>query len=271
MKITVITPTWNQAAYIEDTIRSVLNQTYRNFEYIIVDNCSDDGTKEIIESYMNKDNRIIYIRETDHGQAEAINKGLLRATGDVVCWINSDDYYYSDQVFEQVINYFQDTKVQVVAGDGVYCDRQGNYTEPILCDRKVEPWVLSRWYYILQPAMFWRRQQGMYLDTGYHYVFDWKFFIQLQEKYIFTFVPECFSVYRMYEDNKTGLDNASRKKEIYMLQRELGISKANTEWCRLVWKGYQYAEKTGHARIKKLMNWGSRFLFHITNKRICSF
>ena len=76
MKFTVITPTWNQAEYIKDTIESVINQTHKDLEYIIVDNNSDDGTKEIVEGYMASDPRIIYIREEDHGQAEAINKGL---------------------------------------------------------------------------------------------------------------------------------------------------------------------------------------------------
>ena len=78
MKFTVITPTFNQAAYIKDTIDSVLSQKHRDIEYIIVDNNSDDGTEDIVRDYMARDNRIIYIREADKGQAEAINKGFNR-------------------------------------------------------------------------------------------------------------------------------------------------------------------------------------------------
>ncbi len=272
LKLTVITPTWNQAEFIRRTIESVVNQTYQNIEYIIVDNLSDDGTKEIVEEYMTKYPYIQYIREADHGQAEAINKGFKKATGDVVCWINSDDFYYSNDVFDKVMNRFNsDTSVNVISGDGIYCDKAGNFTEPIPCDRKVPRWVLSRWYYILQPGMFWRRQDDLLLNEKYHYVFDWFFFIKLQDSFEFTFMPECLAVYRMYEDNKTGLDNAKRKREIYLMQEELGISRANTLWCKHVWKMYDKAEKIGNDKLKKRANNMSRLLFHITGKRICSF
>ena len=272
MKITVITPTWNQAEFIEETIKSVVSQTWKDIEYIIIDNCSDDGTDKIVEKYMEEYPYITYIREPDHGQAEAINKGLRRATGDIVCWINSDDFYYSDTVLEKVCNIFAAQEdCYILVGDGIYCDKEGNFTEPIPCNRGVKPWVLSRWYYILQPAAFWRREKGMFLDTKYNYVFDWKFFVELQQRHPFTFLPECLSVYRMYEDNKTGLDNASRKKEIYLMQKELGISRANTAWCRIVYRTYERAEKTGRDGAKHFVNWMSKVLFHVTGKRVCSF
>lgn len=272
MKITVITPTWNQAQFIEKTIQSVVSQTWSEIEYIIVDNCSDDGTSEIVQKYMEKYPYIQYIREPDKGQAEAINKGLKRATGDIVCWINSDDFYYTNTVFEKVGNKFMsEPQCNVIVGDGIYCDKNGTFTEPIYCDRHVASWVLSRWYYILQPAVFWRREMNHMLDTKYHYVFDWKYFVELQQKYEFTFLPECFAVYRMYEDNKTGLDNAARKKEIYLMQKELAMSKANTVWCHIVYKVYAKAEKSGKNGTKKVINQLSKILFHVTNKRICSF
>lgn len=272
MKITVITPTWNQAEFIEKTIQSVVTQTWQDIEYYIIDNCSNDETESIVRRYMDKYPYIQYIREPDKGQAEAINKGFSRATGDIVCWINSDDFYYNNTVFEHVIKKFeQDAAIHVLVGDGVYCDRDGSFTEPIPCDRGVEQWVLSRWYYILQPAVFWRREKGLLLDTRYHYVFDWKYFIQLQQKHLFTFMPECMAVYRMYEDNKTGLDNASRKKEIYLMQKEIGVSKVNTFWCKLVYQVYEKSEKTGREGQKRFVNWMSKVLFHITGKRICSF
>ena len=272
MKITVITPTFNQAEFIKDTIESVVNQSYQNIEYIIVDNCSEDGTEEIVRTYMERYPYIVYIREKDRGQADAINKGFQRATGDIVCWINSDDFYYSDDVFAYVAERFEkDREMSALLGDGYYCDRNKNFTEPIPCNRKVKPWVLSRWYYILQPAVFWRRQPDLLLDIKYHYVFDWKFFIALQERAVFRFTEKCFAAYRMYEDNKTGLDNAARKREIYLLQKEIGVSRLNTAWCRLVYKAYKRAEETGKDGTKRLGNLLSKVLFHVTGKRICSF
>lgn len=272
MKITVITPTWNQAEYIKDTIESVVTQTYQNIEYIIVDNCSDDGTEEIVRKYMERYPYISYIREKDKGQADAINKGLACATGNIVCWINSDDFYYSREVFAYVAEQFQgDSEVSVLVGDGYYCDKSGHFTEPIFCNRKVPQWVLDRWYYILQPAVFWKRQEDLFLDTSYHYVFDWKYFIQLQKRCKFTFVEECFAAYRMYEDNKTGLDNAARKREIYLLQKELGVSRMNTAWCHFVYRVYKRAEEGGRESTKKAVKLISRILFHVTGKRVCSF
>ena len=119
--------------------------------------------------------------------------------------------------------------------------------------------------------MFWRRQKDLLLDTEYHYVFDWKYFIQLQKRCSFTFTEECCAAYRMYENNKTGLDNAARKKEIYLLQKEIGASHINTSWCHFVYNVYNKSEKNGKTTMKKIVNLLSRVLFHVTGKRICSF
>lgn len=276
-KITVITPTWNQGEFIKDTIESVVNQTYKDIEYIIVDNCSDDGTKELVESYLEKDDRIKYLREKDHGQAEAINKGFRIATGDIVCWLNSDDFYYDNKVLEKVNRHFEEggEKVNLVVGDAWYCDKQKQMTEYNPSDQSVPSWVITRWYYIVQPAIFWRRT-NLCLDETYHYAFDWKFFIQMFGEGKVLYTHEAYAVYRMYEDNKTGQDNAKRKKEIYRLQEELGISKLNTAWCKHVYKVYEKAENSGwpeekQLKRKKQVDWWSRVLFHITGKRICSF
>lgn len=276
MKVTVITPTWNQAEYIEDTIKSVVEQTYKNIEYIIVDNNSNDGTEQIVQSYMEKDSRILYIREADHGQAEAINKGFRRATGDIVCWLNSDDYYYDEQVLEKVVQSFlQNPSKEIVVGDAWYCDKEKNLTEYSKSDRQVPDWVITRWYYIVQPSVFWKKTEIM-LDETYHYAFDWKFFIQMFQSHTVLYTQEPYSVYRMYEENKTGQDNAKRKKEIYRLQKELGISKWNTAWCGHVYRVYEQAEQSGKSaawqqKQKSRVDFWSRVLFHLTGKRICSF
>lgn len=270
-KITVITPTWNQAEYIKDTMESVLKQTHRDIEYIVVDNCSEDGTKEIVESFCESDDRILYIREQDHGQAEAINKGLDRATGEIVCWLNSDDFFYDEKVLEKINERFQkEPDTDVLVGDGWYCDKGRNLTEYNTSNRKVKDWVLGRWYYIMQPSVFWRNTK-LRLDEQYHYVFDWKFFVQMFQESKVVYTDEPYSVYRMYEDNKTGQDNAKRKMEIYLMQEELKLSSLNTAWCKHVYHVYEKAEKTGRSSMKKRVDFVSRILFHLTGKRICSF
>lgn len=271
MKITVITPTFNQAEFIEETIKSVLEQTHKDIEYLIIDNESNDGTEEIVRKYANADSRITYIRESDKGQAEAINKGLNRATGQIVCWLNSDDFFYNNSVLEEVNDIFtKDSNASVITGDAWYSDRDGNLKEEYKSDRKVPDWVISRWYYIVQPSTFWRRND-LRLDESYHYAFDWKFFIEMFKHTKVVFTNKAYSVYRMYEDNKTGQDNAKRKAEIYRLQKDINVSKLNTAWCGYVAKQYEKAEKLNKPQIKKNMDNMSKVLFHITGKRICSF
>ncbi len=115
MKVSLITITYNSAATLEDTIRSVLEQTHRNIEYIIVDGGSTDGTLNIIDRY--KDSISKVISEKDKGLYDALNKGIGLATGDVVGIIHSDDFYNSRQVIEHVVQTFEAQQA-----DGVYAD-----------------------------------------------------------------------------------------------------------------------------------------------------
>lgn len=114
LKISVITPSYNQGSFIEETILSVLNQNYSNLEYIIIDGGSTDNTIEIIKKYESK---ITYwISEKDSGQSEAINKGLKIATGDIITWLNSDDYY-EPKIFEKIETIFmKNENVSIVHG-----------------------------------------------------------------------------------------------------------------------------------------------------------
>lgn len=110
--ISIITPSFNQASYIEQTIRSVLDQTYPNVQHIVVDGGSTDGTVDILKRYPH----LIWISEKDRGQADALNKGLELATGALVGWINSDDYYQRN-IFVSVAEHFRSPSVQWVVGN----------------------------------------------------------------------------------------------------------------------------------------------------------
>ncbi len=270
-RFSIITPTFEQAEYISDTIDSVLNQSFKDFEYIIIDSCSEDGTKEIVESYAAKDSRIHYIREKDRGQADGINKGLRLAKGEIVAWLNSDDFYYDEHVLENVDKVFSDNKdLKLAIGDAWYCDKNKKFTEYNKSDRNVPDDVIRRWYYIVQPACFWKNEHKL-LDEKYHYVFDWKFFIGLfaSGRKVYTHKP--YAVYRMYEDNKTGLNNAARRKEVYRLQKEIGKDKLNISWCRHVYHAYASAEKNGWPWLKDIVDFESKVLFHLTDKKIAGF
>jgi glycosyltransferase involved in cell wall biosynthesis len=119
MKITIITVCYNRKETIEKAIKSVLEQNYGNIEYIVIDGNSNDGTKEIIETYRGRISQ--YISEPDNGMYDAINKGLQMATGDVIGLMHSDDEFYDDKVISRIVNRFNyDPSIEGIYGDGVY-------------------------------------------------------------------------------------------------------------------------------------------------------
>lgn len=118
MKISIITVVWNNARTIKDAIGSVLGQTYKNIEYIIVDGASTDGTVEIVQSYGEKISK--FISEPDRGLYDAMNKGIALATGDVVGILNSDDFYIDEHVIEKVVKEFEEKGVDSVYADLVF-------------------------------------------------------------------------------------------------------------------------------------------------------
>ena len=114
MKVSIITSVFNNEKHIEDAINSVLSQTYSNIEYIIIDGNSKDNTKKIIEKYLDKID--IFVSEPDRGIYDGLNKGILKATGDIIGFLHSDDIYYDNRVIEKVVKAFEKNT------DGVYGD-----------------------------------------------------------------------------------------------------------------------------------------------------
>lgn len=118
MKISIITVVWNNVDVVADAIDSVLNQTYKNIEYIIIDAASTDGTTEVIQSYGDKITK--FVSERDNGLYDAINKGIKLATGDVVGILHSDDFYINEFVIEKVVKVFKEQKVDSMFADLVF-------------------------------------------------------------------------------------------------------------------------------------------------------
>ncbi len=122
-KISIVTPSFNQGDYIEKTIRSVLLQGYPNLEYIIIDGGSTDQTVDIIKKYEKWIN--FWVSEKDRGQSHAINKGLARTSGELLGWLNSDDYYLPGALFKLAKSYLEDTSVGAIYGQGHIVDESG--------------------------------------------------------------------------------------------------------------------------------------------------
>ena len=121
MKVSIITTAHNSAKTIEDTIQSVLNQTYPNIEYIITDGSSTDGTQEIVKRYGDKIAK--FVSEKDKGIYDGMNKGIQMAAGDIVGQINSDDFYASNDVITKIVSEMEKTGADVCYGDLVYVDQ----------------------------------------------------------------------------------------------------------------------------------------------------
>ena len=174
-RLSIITPSFNQADFIERTLKSVLEQGYPDLEYIVVDGGSDDGSVEIIERY--SDQLAWWVSEPDEGQTHALNKGLARATGEIVAYINSDDYYLPG-AFETAVAGFEDPQVQWLAGTCLYLDGGSGEEPSIWTPQPPDPrrywWMLQPWG-VPQAATFWRRDVFARFGTfrqDMHYVFD---------------------------------------------------------------------------------------------------
>jgi glycosyltransferase involved in cell wall biosynthesis len=181
--VSIITPSYNQAQFVEATITSVLNQSYQNIEYIIIDGGSSDLSSEIIQKY--QQHLAYWISEPDSGQANAINKGLIRATGDYLGWINSDDTLTPGAVSRIVTFLEANPEADLAYGSINFIDFNGIPTGKTYPPRgtpifSVQTMIGDR--KLVQPGSFWRRSimnKVGFLNETYHHVFDYEFWIRI--------------------------------------------------------------------------------------------
>ena len=204
MKLSIVTPSFNQGKFLEQTIRSVLDQGYEPLEYIIIDGGSTDESVEVIRRY--EQHLAYWVSEKDEGQPHAINKGLARATGDIVAYINSDDLYLPG-AFRAAVDYFRThPSCEWLCGDTVYFEVEGGPTRPI---RTVLPasaaQCLSWDYKAPQPGMFWRREllkEGF--QNRWRYCFDHELYVRLLlAGHSCEHLPVTVAAYRLHASSKT--------------------------------------------------------------------
>ncbi len=203
-RISVVTPSFNQGKYIEETIRSILLQGYPNLEYIIMDGGSNDGSLEIIKKY--EPWLALWVSEKDRGQSHAINKGFLSSTGDIVAWLNSDDKYVPD-AFRKVGFYFnKNVTCKCLYSNLRVIDAQNQeigiwYARPA----SLESIYLENG--IPQPTVFLRREIldniGL-LREDLHYCMDVEYWIRIAKEYSFCFLDELLAEFRRYSHSKSG-------------------------------------------------------------------
>ncbi len=177
--VSIVTPSYNQAAYLEQTIRSVLGQDHRELEYLIVDGGSTDGSVEIIKRYAPQ--LAWSASEKDSGQAEAINKGMQRASGEIVVWLNSDDMYLPGAVAAAVQAFAEHPQAVLVYGDMRAVDGE-NRTINLLRYRQLSLEDLLCFQIIGQPAVFMRRvafEAAGGLNPAFHFMLDHQLWIKI--------------------------------------------------------------------------------------------
>jgi glycosyltransferase involved in cell wall biosynthesis len=208
-KISVITPSLNQADFIERTIDSVLSQNYPNLEYIVIDGGSNDGTLEILKKY---DSQIKWISEKDQGQADAINKGLKMATGQILTYLNSDDLYEA-RALEKVACFFKkNPKTMWVYGKCRIIDENDKEI------RKIITWYKNFWLkkysynkllamdFISQPAVFWRKELTEEIGTfniNEHLVMDYGYWLRAGRKYSAGVINDYLAKFRLHQSSKS--------------------------------------------------------------------
>ena len=239
--ISIITPSYNQAAYLEATIQSVLQQDYPNIEYLVIDGGSDDGSREIIQGYA--EHLAYWVSEPDEGQADAINKGFARAKGKYIAWLNSDDVYRPGAVSRAVEILETDAELGLVYGQLDSIDPQGAVFNTISY-QQYELEDLLAFRIIGQPSVFMRRavcEKADPLDLSYKYLLDHHLWIRMAQHGKMAYVPEVWAAARHHEAAKNVAQAAGFGAEVYRIldwaqgQSELaGIIGPNE---RKVWAG----------------------------------
>jgi glycosyltransferase involved in cell wall biosynthesis len=201
--LTVVTPSFNQAEFLEETIHSVLLQHYPNLEYIIMDGGSTDGSVDIIRKYESK--LPSWVSEPDRGQSHAINKGWARATGDIIAYLNSDDYYLPGAIHASVRYLIDHPNIDVVYASVIHVDERGREISRVRPLRFTVP-RLVRSCFIAQPSVFLRR--SVYerlgpLNESIHHSFDYEYWLRASAIASFGLLPNVSAGVRYHRTSKS--------------------------------------------------------------------
>lgn len=239
--ISIVIPSYNQAAYLEHTLRSVLEQNFPGMEVLVVDGGSNDGSVEIIRRYAGR--LAWWISEKDRGQADGINKGLARARGEFIAWLNSDDLYLPGAVATAVRALEDDPARALVFGDVLAIDAAGETTNVM----RYGSWGLDelmRFYIIGQPGVFLRREALLRagpLDENYHYLLDHHLWLRVAQQGDMHYLPTPLAAARFHAAAKNVAQAAAFGQEAYRIvawmQAQPALAGRFSRNRRKIWAG----------------------------------
>ena len=202
LNVSIVTPSLNQGQFIEATILSVCNQDYPHIEHLVMDGGSTDGTLDILRQY---EDAVFWISEPDEGQSDAINKGLRRAHGDILAYLNADDTYTPGAVATAVGCFEANPDVDMVYGDCNIIDEHSRVVE-VIRTKDFDLADLLRTNPIPQPTVFFRRRvldAVGFFDAHLHYAMDYDYWVRVARQHRIRRIPEVLANFRMYRESKS--------------------------------------------------------------------
>lgn len=235
-KISVITPSFNQAQFISSTIDSVLSQDYPNLEYFVIDGGSTDETVKILKSY---GKRIKWVSKKDRGQAHAINKGLKMASGEILSYLNSDDLYQPGALMA-VGRYYSQTHADWITGDCLVINESGQPHRGGWLVRIYKRFLMALYSratlmiadsMLPQPSTFWSRRAWRRVgefNENYDYVMDYDYWLRLSKHYRPHDLKVALSAFRAHEDSKS-----ETSRDLLMAEGDLALRANGANWLHL--------------------------------------
>jgi glycosyltransferase involved in cell wall biosynthesis len=267
--VTVVTPSYNQGRFIEETILSVLSQDYPSIEYLVIDGGSTDNTLDILHRY---ENRLTWVSEADRGQSHAINKGFGMAQGEILCWLNSDDKYEPGAISRSVGYLLDHPDIAMCYGRVNVISAEGTLIETTPVPRPFDLWAITHWVYGIDQASTFFRRKALdhvgYIDEELQWAMDWDLWIRIGSKFPIAALDATIASIRLYYGTKTTTGGLKRIAEITAVMRKYTNRSLLFAILRASSGMIHMALKYGHPNLYRYLR---RTVYYVKNRLLDNF